>query len=104
MDRNLGKTGPDGKGRNPSSRCLIWMRRVVAQDSPCDRNIMALISFDDLHSDADDRRPLMPVATAGGADPTVLQSLRIAHDRGWVAPIAVGNSKAICHVAGEIGM
>ena len=65
---------------------------------------MPLHGFDRLHSDADASRPAVPVAAAGGADATVLAALRIALDRGWVAPIVCGEADAIRRVAAEAGV
>lgn len=61
-----------------------------------------MIGFDALYEDADRKRAKVSVAAAGGADATVLQALRIASDRGWVAPIVVGNPEAIRRIADEI--
>jgi len=49
-----------------------------------------LISFDTLFQAADSLRPKIPIAVAGGDDVTVLQALRSACDRGWIAPHVVG--------------
>jgi len=62
---------------------------------------MPLRSFDDLFSDADSKRPALPVAVAGGADPTVLEAVRAACTRGWVVPILVGDESAIRRCATE---
>src|SRR5262249_13915550 len=56
---------------------------------------MPLASFEALFSAADSRRPMTPMAAAGGADATVLQALRIACDRGWVAPRVVGGEAEV---------
>lgn len=56
---------------------------------------MSLIGFSELYADADTRRAAIPVAAAGAADPTVLEALRVAMDRGWVTPIVVGEARAI---------
>jgi phosphate butyryltransferase len=48
---------------------------------------MTLPSFDELHQRADERRPLVPVAVAGGESATVIEALRLASERGWVRPI-----------------
>jgi phosphotransacetylase len=46
-----------------------------------------LDGFEALFRGADSRRRGVPVAVAGGADPTVLEALSQARQRGWVAPI-----------------
>jgi len=56
---------------------------------------MSLVGFDTLFTDADARKPRVTVAVAGGDDPTVLQALREATDRGWVAPLVVGPEKLV---------
>jgi phosphotransacetylase len=54
---------------------------------------MPLDGFDELHRDADARAEPVRVAVAGGDDPTVIEALRIAIDRGWVRPILLGPEK-----------
>ena len=39
------------------------------------------------------------MAVAGGDDPTVLEAMRAASDRGWVRPILVGPEPGIRSVA-----
>ena len=56
---------------------------------------MPLASFDRLFRQADARPAPVAVAVAGGDDPTVLEALREARDRGWVAPTVVGPEAAI---------
>lgn len=56
---------------------------------------MAMISFDALYRAADASRDPIPVVAAGGADRTVLESLRIAADRGWVTPTVAGAEASI---------
>ena len=56
---------------------------------------MSLVGFDRLCKDADARKPRATVAVAGGDDPTVLQALREATDRGWIAPLVVGPEKEV---------
>ena len=46
----------------------------------------------------------MRVAVAGGDDPTVLEALQIAVDRGWVRPIVFGQEDAICARAESLGL
>jgi phosphotransacetylase len=62
---------------------------------------MPLDSFDLLYQDADRRAPSVPLAVAGGADRTVLEALRLACDRGWVAPLVAGPENDIRRVAAE---
>ncbi len=47
---------------------------------------------------------MIPVAAAGGSDPTVLEALRIACDRGWVAPIVTGGESNIRRTADSAGI
>ena len=47
---------------------------------------MPLVGFDDLFRFADSLPAPIPVVAAGGADPTVLQALSQAQQRGWVEP------------------
>jgi phosphate butyryltransferase len=63
-----------------------------------------MIGFDELHAEADRHGRLTPVAAAGGADATVLNALRIALDRGWVAPILCGHPAEIRRIADECGV
>jgi phosphate butyryltransferase len=65
---------------------------------------MPLLSFAALFQAADSRRPLLPVAVAGGADATVLQALRIACDRGWIAPQVAGVEAEVRRVAHDCGV
>jgi phosphate butyryltransferase len=60
---------------------------------------MPLDGFKRLFHDADERMPRLSVAVAGGADPTVLEAMRIASDRGWVRPIVVGPEPEIRAIA-----
>ncbi len=60
---------------------------------------MPLDDIDQLFQDADARRPAIPVAVAGGADATVLEALRTACTRGWVAPILAGPAVEIRRLA-----
>ncbi len=62
---------------------------------------MSLPGFGRLHQEADALRSPVPLAVAGGADPTVLEALRVATDRGWVEPIVVGSGAEIRRVADE---
>src|SRR5262245_33444907 len=65
---------------------------------------MPLVSFEALFQAADSRRPMTPVAAAGGADATVLQALRMACDRGWIAPQVVGVEAEVRRVARDCGV
>jgi phosphate butyryltransferase len=65
---------------------------------------MPLDSFDQLHRDADQRKTPVPLAVAGGDDPTVLEAVRIACDKGWIAPILVGPESHIRELAGSINV
>jgi phosphate butyryltransferase len=65
---------------------------------------MPLPSFAELFAGADAQRPGVSVVAAGGADPTVLQALRAACDRGWVRPQLTGARADIERVASEQGI
>jgi phosphotransacetylase len=65
---------------------------------------MPLPSFDDLFQRADRLRQPLAVAVGGAADPTVIEALRTACDRGWVAPILVGRDVDINRAAAECGV
>lgn len=65
---------------------------------------MPLPDFEALHRAADATAAPVTVAVAGGADPTVLEALRAATDRGWVAPLLVGPAEATRALAGETGV
>jgi phosphotransacetylase len=60
---------------------------------------MGLDGFRRLYHDADARRGPVPLAVAGGDDPTVLEAMRIACNRGWVRPILFGPAPRIRWVA-----
>jgi phosphate butyryltransferase len=64
---------------------------------------MGLPSFNALYWDADTLAEPVAVVAAGGDDPTVIEALRAACDRGWVAPIVVGPEGAIRAAAGAGG-
>ncbi len=59
----------------------------------------ALDGFEELFRDADARSAPIDVAAAGGDDPTVIEALRIAADRGWVRPVLVGPEVRIRELA-----
>jgi phosphotransacetylase len=65
---------------------------------------MSLHGFDRLYANADARGGRVPVAAAGGDDPSVLEALRTAADRGWVAPVVVGPEAAIRKAAEGAGI
>jgi phosphotransacetylase len=65
---------------------------------------MGLDGFRRLFHDADARREPVPVAVAGGDDPTVLESMRIARDCGWIRPILVGPEGPIRSIAESHGI
>jgi phosphotransacetylase len=65
---------------------------------------MPLDGFDRLYRSADARPEPLTVAAAGGDDPTVLEALRIAADRGWVRPILVGPEPRIGSLARSQGI
>jgi phosphotransacetylase len=63
---------------------------------------MGLDGFYRLYHDADARALPATVTVAGGADPTVLEAMRIACDCGWIKPILVGPLPQIRSVAESI--
>jgi phosphotransacetylase len=65
---------------------------------------MPLDGFDRLFRDADARNEAASIAAAGGDDPTVIEALRIAADRGWARPILVGPEERIRELAGSKGI
>jgi len=65
---------------------------------------MPLFSFDNLFHFADELSEPVPVAAAGGADRTVLETLRAACDRGWVAPFLVGVESDMRALAADCGI
>ncbi|MFO0891774.1 MAG: phosphate acyltransferase [Isosphaeraceae bacterium] len=64
----------------------------------------ALPTFDELHRLADRQAPGLGVAVAGGDDPTVLQALESAVERGWIRPRVFGPERAVRSMADEIGV
>jgi phosphate butyryltransferase len=62
-----------------------------------------LLPFDSLFQFADSLGQPSPIAVAGGADATVLQALRAACDRGWIAPLVVGVEADIRRTASDCG-
>jgi phosphate butyryltransferase len=65
---------------------------------------MRLDGFDRLFRDADARPEPVAVAAAGGDDPTVIEALRIAADRGWIRPILVGPEERTRSLAASQGI
>jgi phosphotransacetylase len=67
---------------------------------------MSLPSFGLLHEVADRQAALVPIVVVGAADRTVLEALRVAADRGWVAPFLVGLEVEIRRLAdrAEVGL
>jgi phosphotransacetylase len=65
---------------------------------------MPLHGFDRLFQVADARPEPIRIAVAGGDDPTVIEALRIAADRGWVRPILVGPEERIRELARSKGV
>lgn len=63
---------------------------------------MSLIGFDELYQFADALPSPVAVVAAGGADPTVLQALSLAHRRGWVAPVLTGIAAEIEQLATDL--
>jgi phosphotransacetylase len=62
---------------------------------------MGLASFDDLFQHADALPCPISTAVIGGADPTVLEAVRIACDRRWITAILTGREADIRHIADE---
>ncbi len=58
-----------------------------------------LPSFAELFARCDQQQARVPIAIAGGADLTVLESQIEAQRRGWVQPILVGDRRAIHELA-----
>jgi phosphate butyryltransferase len=65
---------------------------------------MPLDGFDRLFREADARAEPVSVAAAGGDDPSVIEALRIASDRGWVRPTLVGPEERMREVAAAKGI
>jgi phosphotransacetylase len=65
---------------------------------------VSLYGFDRLYAIADRAAPRVPVAAMGGDDPTVLEALRRAADRGWVMPTVVGPEGATRAAAETAGI
>ncbi|HZW32513.1 MAG TPA: phosphate acyltransferase [Isosphaeraceae bacterium] len=65
---------------------------------------MPLDGFDRLAQLADAQAQAASVSVAGGDDPTVLEALRAATDRGWVRPILVGPAPRIESLAAALAL
>lgn len=65
---------------------------------------MPLLGFDDLYRAADRSAAAVAVVAAGGADRTVLEALRVACDRHWIAPIVSGQESQIRRLADDCGV
>jgi len=63
---------------------------------------MSLVGFDELYQFADALPSPVAVVAAGGADPTVLQALSLAHRRGWVSPVLTGHLTEIQQLASDL--
>ncbi len=63
-----------------------------------------MLGFTELYDHADTLRSPVGLVAAGGADPTVIESLRQACDRGWVRPIVAGGRKEISQAADGCGI
>ena len=57
--------------------------------------MLPLPGFDELHQRADARSEPASIAVAGADDPTVIEALGIALERGWVRPLLVGPEAGI---------
>jgi phosphate butyryltransferase len=73
-----------------------WQRRSSA--------VMPLLPFDALFEFADALGQPSPIVVAGGADATMLQALRAACDRGWIAPLVVGDEADVRQTASDCGV
>ena len=65
---------------------------------------MSLIGFEELFQFADELLAPLPVVAAGGADPTVLEALALAHRRGWVEPVLTGRADDIRQLAHDLNI
>jgi phosphate butyryltransferase len=63
-----------------------------------------LDNFDTLYQTADRAKEAVPVVAVGGAEATVLQALRAACDRGWVAPLIAGRAADVRRTAESSGV
>lgn len=65
---------------------------------------MSLPLFEALYSQADAVSEPVPVVAAGGDDPTVIEALKTASERGWVKPMLTGDIERIRQVASELNV
>ena len=65
---------------------------------------MAIASFEELYAAADGAAACVPVAVAGGDDPTVLVALHAAAARRWVQPILAGSASATTALARQLDL
>ena len=63
-----------------------------------------LPTFEELYQSADELSPSVGVAVAGGDDPTVLEALAEAANRGWVHPIVCGKQVRILELVDELSI
>lgn len=66
--------------------------------------MLPLPGFDELHQRADARSEPASIAVAGADDPTVIEALGIALERGWVRPLLVGPEAGIRATARSLGV
>jgi phosphate butyryltransferase len=65
---------------------------------------MPLPGFDGLLEAARARRKPLSVAVAGGADPTILEAVRVGCDEGWLAPVLFDRERNIQGLADTCGI
>ena len=65
-------------------------------------NTLRLPAFEELYQAADELTQPVGVAVAGGDDPTVLEALAVASNRGWIKPIVCGDQSRILKLADEL--
>jgi phosphotransacetylase len=78
----------------------VWLERVVDMTEAQ----APLADFETLYESADSARAAVPVVAVGGAEPTVLQALRTAYDRGWIVPLVAGPAADVRRVAESSGI
>jgi len=66
--------------------------------------MLPLPGFDELHQRADARSDPASIAVAGGDDPTVIEAVGIALQRGWVRPLLVGPEAVSRATAGSLNV
>src|SRR5271165_6965793 len=66
--------------------------------------MLPLPGFDELHQRADARSEPASIAVAGADDPTVIEALGIALERGWVRPLLVGPEAGIRAAARSLSL